>query len=344
MLDKRDPYQEGSIWYYAPNKPVAILFAILFAASGLWHGYQTHKYKSWTVTGLLPWSALLFTIGFILRIVAAFGEWDNVPLYIASTVFLLAGPPVYEGANFLILGRILYYIPYLSPIHPGRVFSTFIGSLFFVEVLTANGAALLANTEATQSRRDIGDALLKSALILQLALMVGFVSLTATFHRRCARAGVLNKKLCHVLTVLYCSCAFITIRTIFRTVEYFSAAAEHTWNNPDDVHYILREEWVFYLFEVAIMYANTTMLNINHPMRCLPRSNKIYLSRDGKTEIEGPGFQDPRPWYITFIDPFDLGNLLFNKGKQRKYWEVDETEGGSELKNEGGVLSSSSNV
>ncbi|KAL5340114.1 hypothetical protein BJX70DRAFT_387548 [Aspergillus crustosus] len=296
------------------------------------------------MTGLLPWSALLFTIGFILRIVGAFGKWDNVPLYIASTVFLLAGPPVYEGANFLILGRILYYIPYLSPIHPGRVFSTFIGSLFFVEVLTANGAALLANTEATQSRRDIGDALLKSALILQLALMVGFVSLAATFHRRCSRVGVLNQKLIRVLAVLYCSCGFITIRTIFRTVEYFSAAAEHTWDNPDDVHYIIKNEWVFWLFEVAIMYANTTMLNIFHPMDCLPRSNKIYLARDGKTEIEGPGFQDPRPWYITFIDPFDIANLLFNKGKQRKYWEVDEAASGNQLKNAGRVVSPSCRV
>ena len=50
------------------------------------------RFRSWTVTGMLPWSAILFTVGFILRAIGAFGEWDNVPIYIASTVFLLAGP------------------------------------------------------------------------------------------------------------------------------------------------------------------------------------------------------------------------------------------------------------
>lgn len=232
--------------------------------------------------------------------------------------------PVYEGANFLILGRILYYIPYLSPIHPGRVFSTFIGMLFFVEVLTANGAALVANTEATHNRRDIGEALLKAALILQLVLMVGFVSLTATFHGRCRRAGVLTKRLIRVLTVLYCSCVFITTRTVFRTVEYFSAAGQNSWDNPNDVDPIIRNEWIFWFFEVAIMYANTTMLNIFHPMECLPKSNKIYLAQDGVSEIEGPGFKDPRPWIVTFVDPFDLIALFCKKGKQQNYWEVEE--------------------
>ncbi|KAL4921922.1 RTA1 like protein-domain-containing protein [Aspergillus aurantiobrunneus] len=343
MLDNRDPYQEGSIWYYAPNKGLPIAFAILFAASGIIHGYQSQKYRSWTVTGLLPWSALLFTTGFILRTLGAFGEWDNVPVYIASTVFLLAGPPVYEGANFFILGRILYYIPYLSPIHPGRVFSTFVGFLFFVEVLTANGAALLANAEAPQGRRDVGEGLLKAALILQLVVMAGFISLAVTFHVKCRRTGVLTKKLTQVLAVLYCSCVFITTRTVFRTVEYFRTAGQHSWNDPNDVEPIIKNEWLFWFFDVAIMYANTTMLNIFHPMRFLPRSNKIYLAKDGVTEVEGPGFKDPRAWIVTFVDPFDLAGLIFNKGEE-KYWEVDESGRGNETQNDKGVVAPACHV
>ncbi|KAL6240022.1 hypothetical protein BDW75DRAFT_1155 [Aspergillus navahoensis] len=335
MLDKRDPYQEGSIWYYAPNKGAPIAFAILFATSGVIHAYQSQRFKSWTVTGMLPWSGVLLTVGFVLRAIGAFGEWDNVPIYIASTVFLLAGPPVYEGANFFILGRILYYIPYLSPIHPGRVFSTFLGFLFFVEVLTANGAALLANTEATQSRRDIGDGLLKAALILQLVVMAGFVSLAVFFQVKCYRAGLLNKKLKSVLTILYCSCTLITTRTIFRTVEYFTAAGQHSWNDPNDVDPIIRNEWIFWIFEVAIMYVNTTMLNLFHPMRFLPRSNRIYLAKDGVTEVEGPGFKDPRPWYVTFIDPFDISGLI--SGRQVKYWEVDGLGQGNGTNDEKGI-------
>lgn len=234
--------------------------------------------------------------------------------------------PVYEGANFVILGRILYYIPYLSPIHPGRVFSTFVGLLFLVELLTANGAALLANTEATETNRDVGEGLLKAALVLQLAVMVGFVSLAVTFHVRCWRAALLTKKLRSVLIVLYCSCALITTRTVFRTVEYFMAAGQHRWDDPEDADPIVKNEWIFWIFEVAIMFANTMMLNIFHPMMCLPRSNKIYLAKDGVTEVEGPGFKDPRPWYVTFIDPFDIAGLIFKKGKDYKYWEAEASQ------------------
>lgn len=50
------------------------------------------RYKSWKVTGLLPWSALLFTAGFITRTIGAFGQWGNIGVFIASTVLLLAGP------------------------------------------------------------------------------------------------------------------------------------------------------------------------------------------------------------------------------------------------------------
>lgn len=183
----------------------------------------------------------------------------------------------------------------------------------------------MANTEATEGRRSIGEGLLKAALILQLALMTGFISLAVTFHVRCCRAGVLNKKLKHVLIILYISCTLITTRTVFRTVEYFSAAGAHTWEDPSDVDPIIKNEWFFWFFEVTIMYLNTTMLNIFHPMKFLPRSNKSYLAKDGVTEVEGPGFDDPRPWFVTFVDPFDIAGLIFNKGKREKYWEAGES-------------------
>lgn len=82
----------------------------MFAVSGMVHIYQCwyacspkcysytvpndddSQYKSWKVTGLLPWSALLFTAGFIMRTIGAFGQWGNVGIYIASTVLLLAAP------------------------------------------------------------------------------------------------------------------------------------------------------------------------------------------------------------------------------------------------------------
>ncbi|KAJ5092861.1 hypothetical protein N7456_008722 [Penicillium angulare] len=325
MLETRS-YQEGSLWFYAPNKGAPIAFAILFAVSGAVHFYQTMKYKSWKVTGLLPWSALLFTGGFITRSVAAFGQWGNLNLYIASTVLLLAGPPVYEGANYFTLGRILYYIPYHSPIHPGRVYSTFIALGVIIEVITANGAVKLASSDSTAAEQNIGKGLLKAALILQLLLMAAFVALAARFHSNCKKGGVLNDKIKRCLIVMYISCSLITIRTIYRTVEYFTAASLNTSTNLDNLSPILKQEWFFWFFETAFMYTNTTMLNVFHPMQKLPRSNKIYLAQDGITEIEGPGYEDPRHWVQTFIDPFDVYGIITKRDRGNVYWETNQEQ------------------
>ncbi|KAJ5163559.1 RTA-like protein [Penicillium coprophilum] len=326
MLEARSSYQEGSLWFYAPNKGAAIAFAILFAISGSIHGYQCFKYKSWKVTGLLPWSAILFTAGFITRTIGAFGQWGNLGVYIASTVLLLAGPPVYEGANFFILGRILYYIPYHSPIHPGRVFTTFIALGVAIESITANGAARVASADSSVSSQNTGKALLKAALIMQIVLMAGFVALAGRFHFNCSRGGVLNHKIKNALLVLYCSCTLIMIRTIFRTVEYFTAASLNAYTDLENISPVLKQEWFFWVFEVVFMYSNTTLLNVFHPMHWLPRSNKIYLAEDGVTEIEGPGYDDPRHWLQTVVDPFDIYGLIVNRGKKEKYWEASLTQ------------------
>lgn len=290
----------------------------------------------------MPWSAIVFTAGFVTRAVAAFDAWDNLGLYIASTVLLLAAPyasspvfrpscsrshrPTYEGANYFILGRILYYIPYHSPIHPGRVFTTFIGMGAVIEAITGNGGARVANTSASQSYRDTGKGLLKAALILQLLLMVAFIALAARFQYNCTRGGVLNSKVKRALIVLYTSCTLITIRTIYRTVEYFIASSV-TIIDIKDISPVLKHEWFFWVFEAAVMFSNTAMLNVFYPMQWLPRSNKVYLATDGVTEVEGPGYEDKRHFLLTLFDPFDIVGLITKRGKQDKYWETGAPDG-----------------
>lgn len=224
------------------------------------------------------------------------------------------------------MGRILYYIPYHSPIHPGRVFTTFVALGVAIESITANGAARVASADSSVNSQNTGKALLKAALIMQIFLMTGFVTLAGRFHFNCSRGGVLNHKIKHALLVLYCSCTLITIRTIYRTVEYFTAASLNAYADLENISPVLKQEWFFWFFEVVFMYSNTTLLNVFHPMHWLPRSNKIYLAKDGVTEIEGPGYDDPRHWLQTVVDPFDIYGLIVNRGKKEQYWEASPTQ------------------
>ncbi|EJT98598.1 RTA1 domain protein [Dacryopinax primogenitus] len=322
--DLPDGYALGSWWYYAPNKGAPIAFALFFAISGVWHIVQCVRFHSWRATGFLPWAALLFVAGFILR---AIGAWNytNLPLFISSTVMLLCAPPIYEAANFFTLGRILYYVPYHSPIHPGRVVITFGVLQAVVEALNGNGGSRVANSSASPQEQNVGKAILKAALILQLACMGAFALLAGVFERRCYKAGLLPKNLRNVLRVLYVSCILITTRTVYRTVEYFEDATI-SYTDPTSFPDVLKHEWYFWVFEATLMCLNTWMLNIFHPSRFLPHNLKVYLAPDGVTEIEGQGFQDKRNFFITILDPFDIYGLIKGRHRNATVWEEQPKE------------------
>ena len=237
--------------------------------------------------------------------------------------------PVYELANYIILGRILYYVPYHSPIHPGRVITTFGAISAVVEALNSNGASYSSNATLSESKQNMGRSLLKAALIIQLFMMLSFVLLATYFHRSCYRAKLLPKNLKAVLYTLYCSSILIAVRTIYRTVEYFSISQVRVRPgfDPMSISPIVRYEWFFWVFEALLMIINSALLNVRHPARYLPRNNKIYLAQDGVTEIEGPGFEDKRMFLWTILDPFDIVGCVRGRNKATRYWEEQQEMG-----------------
>ncbi|KAJ4291553.1 hypothetical protein N0V88_006151 [Collariella sp. IMI 366227] len=259
----------GSVYFYAPNKGAPVFFAVAFAASGFFHIYQCIRYNSWRLTGIYVVCSVFFTGGFIVR-------------------------PLLELSNYLILGRILYYAPYYSPIHPGRVITTFSFISVVVEALNGNGVALSANQSLAASKLAIGRALLKAALLIQLAVL-----------------GLRNPNLLAALYTLYASTTLLTIRTVFRVAEFWTLSQHDFYRpggiDPSTLSPAIRYEWFFWVFEAVLMLGNHVLLNVRHPRRYLPKSAKTYLSKgDGVTEVLGKGYEDGRRFWVTVVDPFDL--------------------------------------
>jgi hypothetical protein len=136
----------------------------------------------------------------------------------------------------------------------------------------------------------------------------------------------LPKNLHAVLLTLYISSALIGVRTIYRVVEYFTTAnLKFTGDiNPMSISPIIRYEWFFWVFEAVLMVTNTFVLNVRHPMRFLPRNNKIYLAEDGVTEIQGEGYEDRRKWFVTFLDPFDLVGMMKGRNMNQRFWQTHD--------------------
>jgi len=160
------------------------------------------------------------TAGFIMREVGAFNISD-LGILIASIVLLLSGPPIYSGAAYFILARALYYIPWLSPLHPGRILTTFIGVDFLIELMVANGAAKAANTSTSAAEQQAGAILIKTALILQACTFAAYVAILIVWHTRAKRANLMTANLRKVVAVMYASAALISVRCIYRIAEYF---------------------------------------------------------------------------------------------------------------------------
>jgi hypothetical protein len=307
------PDDAPSYYIYKPAHGVSIAFAVLFAISGFAHIWQNNlKYRSYRIGFLLPWASLIFTAGFILREYGSY-HTDNLDIFIASQVLLFVAPPVYNGANYFIFGRALYYLPYLSPIHPGRVWSTFITLDGIADIIAANGAIRATNADATDAERRAGLDLVKISLFLLLGMFLAFMFLNIQFHYRAHKMGVFSYKMKVIVYELYASNLLILLRNCFRTAVFFLP-----WNNI--AH---SQEWPLWVFEAVPMLINSYLMNIYPPAKYIPANHKVYLAMDGKTEIEGPGMIDKRPLLVTIVDPFDVWGILKKKDQKNRYWLKD---------------------
>jgi hypothetical protein len=298
---------------------------------------------------LHPLCCLMFAAGFALREYGAFNyaiTKPNLSVYIASTCLIYMAPyvtdskepgipaqytnapdnsPLLELANYHVLGRILYYVPYFSPLHPGRVLTSFGILSSIVEVLNAVGASYTANIYLPERFRVVGYGFAKASLILQFVVIALFCVLAGVVHHRCNKAGISSRRIQGPFITLYISTCLITVRTIYRTVEYFGFSDVLNSGDVTNFSPFLRNEWYFWVFEASLMLINSVLWNVRHPRRYLPVSKKTYLAQDGITDIDGPGWGDDRNFLITVLDPFGTCRTRKeSEPKQPPFWETNE--------------------
>ncbi len=208
-----------------------------------------------------------------------------------------------------------------TPLHPARVLYFFIYLGALVEGLSGAGAGQLAGAgyKIGSPTYVSGGRLLAVAIVVQGVVEVVFMSLVGLMHYRCAKAGMLARNVKIICFTLYGTSALIVVRCVFRAVEAFTTytmSCEEVYCGS-----VARHEWYLYVFEAAPMVLYTFWLNALHPGRYLPVDKTRYLDVDGKTERMGPGWVDERSAWLTFVDPFNLGQDP--KGR-KQFWLTPE--------------------
>lgn len=321
-----------SLYPYEPNKPAPIIFALLLLCLAIHQFHQSFILHNFQTFGtVMTWASLIWISGFICRSISVH-HVTNLNLFIAQYVLILMGPPLYAAAEYFILGRLLAYLPYHAPLHPGRVYSTFILLSTGVELLTANGAANAVGSDRSETQYRIGRALLRAALILQGFVEALFMALVAMVEWRCRRKGNKNfpKQVRIVCYVLYITSSMILVRCIVRTIEGFEAGScGH--DDEEGAYYcgiVARNEWFLWVFEIANITLFVVLFAVFPPGRYLPSSSKVFLDpNDGRTERMGPGFgkADKRPLFVTVVDPFNFYGIVTGRGMVvDKFWEREQ--------------------
>lgn len=228
-----------------------------------------------------------------------------------------------ELANYHILGRIFYYVPYFAPLDPGKVMATFGTLSALIEALNSLGVSLRSNPSASPTSQATGSHFTTVALVLQIVVIATFVVLAVLFHRRCSQANIRVKAVSSPLITLYISTALIFVRCVYRMVEETGNTTVDL-DNPEALAALspaLRYEWFFYVFEATLMLINSVLWNVRNPRCYMPGNYRVYLSRDGTTEIEGEDMSDTRPLLVRVFDPFGL--IVRKKKTSSPYWELD---------------------
>ena len=312
-----------SLYPYQPVKALPILFAVGFLTCGAIMVFQCltrYGLKRYTYT--MSFASIVWAAGFGCRMASIYMD-QNIDIFVAQYVLLFVGPPLFAGAEYFIFGRVLAYVPYHAPIHPGRVLSTFIILDTVVEILAINGASAQASAK-TVDERNSGLSRMLAALVLQTILELGFFSLVALIERRCRKARLFPRNLRIVCYILYVTSLMMLVRCIYRIVEGFEVMKcplDVPNCGPVDQH-----EWFFYVFEVANIFLFVMLLTIFPPGKYLPANDKIYLDLLDGTERWGPGFAnaDSRPFWQTVLDPFNIHRLITGSGLiDDKFWERD---------------------
>ncbi|PGH27723.1 hypothetical protein AJ80_00510 [Polytolypa hystricis UAMH7299] len=308
-----------SYYPYEPNHVLPAIFAALVGMSLLIHVWQNFYHRYWRVMFFMCWGGTIFTIGWILRATATY-QVGNKDLYIAQTILILCGPPIYSAAEYNVLGRLMHYLPMHAPLNPSRVVYFFVYLGVAVECVTALGAARLAAAGDDKSMLKSGAACVAAGAVLQSVVECVFMGMVGGIHYRCTRAGMVTQKVRIICVTIYGTSALILLRSIFRAVEKFSILRLVSSDTCDGTcNAVIRHEWYLYAFEAAPMVLYTYWLNIMHPGRFLPQKSNVYLDFN-RIERVGPGWMDGRATWQTFVDIFDMKRSIKGKSEDEKFW------------------------
>ncbi|RAH41681.1 RTA1 domain-containing protein [Aspergillus brunneoviolaceus CBS 621.78] len=257
------PDQCNALYQYYPSFGAALAFSVLFGILMVTQFVQATIHKAGFVWVILM-SAIGECVGFITRTLSTRSQQDTT-LATITQLFILLSPLWVNAFDYMVLARMIYFFV------PDRRIGIFKPSLLaIIFVLLDLGSFVIqliggsmAGPGADNATMMKGIHIYMGGIGIQQFFIILFLFIAVQFHRQMLNLtcqGRLVGPKAHwrgLLYVLYTSLLFITVRIIYRLVEFSSG---NDASNP-----IPRHEWYMYVFDAVPMGCAIVVWNIVHP-------------------------------------------------------------------------------
>ncbi|KZT21572.1 hypothetical protein NEOLEDRAFT_1181582 [Neolentinus lepideus HHB14362 ss-1] len=182
------------VLHYNPSKAAAIIFGLLYLATGVVLFWRVRIYRDWW--GLyLPIGVVFTAIGYFLRLVQTFNDSlaNSLGIYIIQDFFILCSPAAFFAFNYKLYGQIV-----------------------------GGGGGLTASRDEHTAK--LGNTITLIGLVAQAISYVFFLCVAFNAHYRVVRASPRSSRYeeewWKAIWLLYFSSVPIIIRSIYRVAEF----------------------------------------------------------------------------------------------------------------------------
>ncbi|KAF2102283.1 hypothetical protein NA57DRAFT_64807 [Rhizodiscina lignyota] len=259
-------------WNFCPNIGVAYFWAVMFGFLVIAHIVQAiiHR-KAYSIVIII--SAILQMLVFVFRIISINNPTSTL-WYALWFVIILVAPLFTNAYVYQIMGRMVHnFLPdqRLFKIKARRFGTYFVLLDFVAFVIQVLGASSASGDNISESQILTGLHIYMGGVGFQQFFILVFVYIAIRFQRRVVRESSLEiqTRALRLLYVLYTVLTLITVRIIFRLIEYSSGLNSSIPNH----------EVFMYIFDTTPMWIAILLFNIMHPGRIMPGKESDLPSR-----------------------------------------------------------------
>ncbi|KAF8180780.1 RTA1 like protein-domain-containing protein [Mycena galopus ATCC 62051] len=255
---------------YCPSFPAAVLFSALFGLTTLGHIVQAFYYRK-KFCWVIIMGGLWETAGLVLRVFSVLhttSEGYSTP----SQLIIILAPLWINAFLYVLMARFVNF--FIPEKRIGGVGARRLSLLFVLLDITsflvqAGGGSLIDSN--TPKIALLGIHIYMGGIGLQQLFILGFTGLAVRFHYKMKRIGGTTEWK-RPLYLMYASLALITLRIIYRLIEFSSGI-----DSPLTMH-----EAPFYTLDALPMFVALLLWNIFHPGQVLVGPDSEFAPKPKK--------------------------------------------------------------